>query len=103
MRGIFANRWWIVVATICGLIVGGGIAGVGLGVALVPQLAAALIAAFGWRTAYLGLGAAVLVIAFVPVAIFLREPPHASQSERRAATAGLPGVDSAAAFRSGLF
>jgi C4-dicarboxylate transporter len=24
MRGIFANRWWIVFATICGLIVGGG-------------------------------------------------------------------------------
>jgi hypothetical protein len=24
MRGIFANRWWIVFATGCGLIVGGG-------------------------------------------------------------------------------
>jgi len=24
MRGIFANRWWIVVSTICGLIVGDG-------------------------------------------------------------------------------
>src|SRR5438045_8950063 len=24
MRGIFANRWWIVFATVCGLIVGGG-------------------------------------------------------------------------------
>ena len=44
-----------------GLALGIGIAGVGLGVAIVPQLAAALIAAFGWRTAYLGLGIAVLV------------------------------------------
>ena len=24
MHGIFANRWWIVFATVCGLIVGGG-------------------------------------------------------------------------------
>src|ERR1051325_8920556 len=24
MQGIFANRWWIVFATVCGLIVGGG-------------------------------------------------------------------------------
>src|SRR5436190_1616260 len=54
-----------------GLALGIGIAGVGLGVALVPQLAAALIAAFDWRTAYLGLGIAILVIAFVPVAFFV--------------------------------
>src|SRR5205823_6701051 len=86
-----------------GLALGIGIAGVGLGVALVPQLAAALIAAFGWRTAYLGLGAAILVIAFIPVAVFLREPRQVSQSQRRAAAAALPGVEAGAAFRSGLF
>ena len=86
-----------------GLALGLGIAGVGLGVAIVPQLAAALIAAFGWRTAYLGLGAAILAIAFVPVAVFLREPPQASQAERRAASAALPGIAAGAAFRSGLF
>lgn len=86
-----------------GLALGIGIAGVGLGVAIVPQLAAALIAAFGWRTAYLGLGAAILAIAFVPVAVFLREPPQASQAERRAASAALPGIAAGAAFRSGLF
>src|SRR5436305_7315132 len=83
-----------------GLALGIGIAGVGLGVALVPQLAAALIAAFGWRTAYVGLGAAILVIAFIPIAVFLREPPHASQGQRRAANAALPGVEAGAAFRS---
>src|SRR5436305_11192429 len=68
-----------------GLALGIGIAGVALGVAIVPQLAAALIAAFGWRTAYLGLGIAILVIAFIPVAVFLREPPEVSQAQRRAA------------------
>lgn len=88
-----------------GLALGIGIAGVGLGVALVPQLAAALIAAFNWRIAYLGLGAAILVIAFVPVAVFLREPPEARRSHAagRAAPAALPGTDSGTAFRSGLF
>lgn len=86
-----------------GLALGIGIAGVGLGVALVPQLAAALIAAFDWRTAYLGLGIAVLVIAFVPVAIFLREPPEIARTEDGPANAVLPGVEAADAFRSGLF
>jgi len=86
-----------------GLALGVGIAGVGLGVALVPQLAAALIAAFGWRTAYVGLGIAILVVAFVPVAIFLREPPEAVHAPDGAAAAMLPGVDAAQAFRSGLF
>lgn len=86
-----------------GLALGIGIAGVGLGVALVPQLAAALIAAFGWRTAYLGLGIAVLAIAFVPVAIFLREPPAAARSEDGSPAMPLPGMAAGAAFRSGLF
>jgi MFS family permease len=87
-----------------GLALGIGIAGVGLGVALVPQLAAFLIAAFGWRVAYVGLGIAVMVIAFVPVAIFLREPPMvAARSPDEPVTAALPGASTGEAFRSGLF
>ncbi len=86
-----------------GLALGIGIAGVGLGVALVPQLAAALIAEFGWRAAYLGLGIAVLVIAFVPVAIFLREPPKAARAANGTPTVPLPGIAAGEAFRSGLF
>src|SRR5438874_13343036 len=90
-----------------GLALGIGIAGVGLGVALVPQLAAALIAAFDWRTAYLGLGIAILVIAVVPVAFFLREPPElygiewAARASERAPAVLLPGIDPRGAFRSG--
>src|SRR5580765_5559840 len=87
-----------------GLALGIGIAGVGLGVALVPQLAAFLIAAFGWRTAYLGLAIAILVIALVPVAIFLREPPEATaRSPDGAVTAGLPSSATGEAFRSWVF
>jgi MFS family permease len=86
-----------------GLALGIGIAGVGLGVALVPQLAALLIAQFGWRTAYLGLGIAVVVIAFMPVAIFLREPPEVARAAGGGAAAVLPGIDAGQAFRSSLF
>src|SRR5437764_7079800 len=86
-----------------GLALGIGIAGVGLGVALVPQLAAALIAAFGWRMAYVGLGIAVLVVAFVPVAVFLREPPAVARAADGTPAIPLPGIAARDAFRSGLF
>jgi MFS family permease len=86
-----------------GLALGIGIAGVGLGVALVPQLAAALIAAFDWRTAYVGLGIAILVIAFVPVAVFLREPPVVARAADGAPAVLLPGIEAGEAFRSALF
>lgn len=86
-----------------GLALGIGIAGVGLGVALVPQLAAALIAAFNWRTAYLGLGIAILVIAFVPVAVFLREPPASTRAADGMPAALQPGIEAGAALRTGLF
>ena len=58
-----------------GLALGVAQTGVGFGVALVPQLAATLIAGHGWRTAYVGLGGAILVLALLPVALFLRDPP----------------------------
>jgi len=89
-----------------GLALGIGMAGVGLGVALVPQLARVLIAAFGWRGAYLGLAAAVLLCAFLPVALFVREPPgfaDAVRRGRRGARSSLPGTPFAEAFRSWLF
>jgi MFS family permease len=49
-------------------------AGVGLGGIFVAQWARFLIATFGWREAYVGMGITIFIIAFVPVAIFLREP-----------------------------
>jgi MFS family permease len=57
-----------------GLAIGVAMAGVGLGVALVPQIAGFYIAHFGWRTAYLMLALTVFVVAWLPVAIFIREP-----------------------------
>ncbi len=57
-----------------GVAIGIAMAGVGLGVALVPQLASFLIRSFGWRMAYIALGAAVFLISWLPVALFVREP-----------------------------
>jgi len=58
-----------------GIALGLATAGVGLGVALIPQLAALLIAHFGWRWAYAGLGITVVVLAWLPVLLFVRDPP----------------------------
>jgi MFS family permease len=57
-----------------GLALGVTMAGIGLGVTLIPQLAEYLIATSGWRTAYVVLGAAILVVAFPACALFIREP-----------------------------
>jgi MFS family permease len=89
-----------------GLALGIGTAGVGLGVAVVPQIAALLIGTVGWRLAYAGLAVAVLLVAFPPVALFLREPPDfAARVRQLAAAAGtpLPGVAAGEALRSWLF
>jgi MFS family permease len=91
-----------------GLALGIGTAGVGLGVALMPQLAALLIGGIGWRLAYVGLAIVVLVVAFPPVALFLREPPGfpaRAQSGRlpAVAAAAVPGIATGQALRSWLF
>src|SRR5262245_39238616 len=58
-----------------GLALGIGTAGVGLGVVVMPQVAALLIDAFGWRLAYVGLAVAVLLVAFPPVAVLYANLP----------------------------
>jgi len=90
-----------------GLALGIGMAGVGLGVALMPQLATALIAEFGWRAAYIGMAVAVVVCAFVPVALFVREPAdfaaRPQPGESRGAALDLPGAGVREALCSWLF
>lgn len=78
-----------------GLALGIAMAGTGLGIALIPQWAALLIRHFGWRAAYVGLGVAVFVIAFAPVAAFVRDaypPAGAGRSRTGAGHAAIPGV-----------
>jgi MFS family permease len=88
-----------------GIALGVATAGVGLGVALIPQLAAFLISHFGWRNAYFGLGIAVVVLAWLPVVIFVRDPKVDTASGRGLAgsPAALPGIDAMAALKTGNF
>jgi MFS family permease len=57
-----------------GLALGITLAGVGLGTAIVPQLSSYLIGHFGWRLGYVGLGATIIVLALLPVALWVRLP-----------------------------
>lgn len=75
-----------------GLALGIAMSGVGLGVALVPQLARVLINAFGWRGGYVGLGIFTFVVAFPSVAFFVREPGESLGHEgKQAGTARRAG------------
>lgn len=82
-----------------GLALGIAMSGVGLGTAIIPPIVAYLIGADGWRTAYVGLGAVILIVAGLPIALLLREP----DAEERArmphlAEVALPGMS----FREAL-
>ena len=57
-----------------GLALGVLYAGIGTGGFVVAQLVRLLINDFGWRNTCLGLGAAIFLVSFLPVAIFVREP-----------------------------
>jgi MFS family permease len=84
-----------------GLAMGLALAGVGLGTALMPALSNALIANFGWRMGYVGLGAVIIVLAFLPVATLLPEP--AGKKAEAVLPADLPGVPFAEGIRSWSF
>ncbi|HEX3970404.1 MAG TPA: MFS transporter [Stellaceae bacterium] len=90
-----------------GLALGIAMAGVGLGVAVVPKLAGWLIASYGWRGGYIGLGIAVMIIGWLPVALFLREPAGFAPAARRAAAAAaastMPGMPAGQAFKTWRF
>jgi MFS family permease len=59
-----------------GLALGISTLGAAAGAALIPQLAQAVIATEGWRSAYRVLGAAVIIIGFCPAALLLYEAPR---------------------------
>jgi MFS family permease len=76
-----------------GLALGIAMSGVGIGVALMPQLARVLISSFGWRGGYVGLGVATLVVGFPAVALFVREPRDYSIEAKDAAKQALPPLE----------
>lgn len=87
-----------------GFALGLAIAGVGLGSTLAPGYVQYLLGNFGWRGAYLGLAAAILLFGLIPIALFLRNPPDQIAGSRSdAPTEDLPGIPTALALKSGLF
>lgn len=85
-----------------GLALGVALAGVGLGTALVPQLSRVLLQNFGWRTGYIGLACAILVLAFIPVSIAFRESAEEKAAREQSAVSrqGLPGMEFSEAVRT---
>lgn len=76
-----------------GLALGVALAGVGLGTAIVPPIAAYLIANFGWRPAYVGVGCVILVLAGIPITLFVREPDARERAQMpHLSSATLPGA-----------
>ena len=87
-----------------GLALGIAMAGVGLGTSVIPLLAAHLIGDYGWRLAYVGLGITILLLAGVPVALFVRDPVEAEPARAADhAALSLPGITMAQAVRGWRF
>jgi MFS family permease len=78
-----------------GLAMGIALGGVGIGTALMPVVSGVLIASFGWRAGYVGLGLLIVILAFIPVALLLPEPAQ----ESRAGEEALPGMTLSEALR----
>lgn len=70
-----------------GLALGVALAGVGVGSAAIPQAARLLVAAYGWRGAYVGLAGLVLVLA-LPAVLFLVDDRPKEDIETPAGVAG---------------
>jgi MFS family permease len=87
-----------------GLALGVALAGVGFGTSVVPLIAAYLIAHYGWRLAYVGLGVLVLLLGGLPALFLIREP---GKKERAAAphlpSGALPGYDFITVLKGGRF
>ena len=89
-----------------GLVLGIALSGVGLGTILIPQYARILLQHFGWRTGYMGLGVLIIVLAFIPVAVFFAEPEEMKKDREMMRQKGvtdnpaLPGVTLSEATRT---
>jgi MFS family permease len=59
-----------------GIALGVALAGVGLGAALMPPLAQALISSYGWRVAYLGLSGLIVFVGLPMLFLFMRNTPE---------------------------
>jgi MFS family permease len=78
------------------------LAGVGMGTIVLPMICKTLIGTFGWREAYLGLAGLIILLALLPVLIFIREPTRAPAGGLSPGVT-LPGVSMTEAARDRRF
>jgi MFS family permease len=86
-----------------GIALGVATCGVGLGTLVLPVMAEHVIAAFGWRAAYVVVGVTTFVLAFSMIAWIVREPPgyieHMRAASRHPADGPQPfGISAKAAI-----
>ena len=84
-----------------GLALGIAMAGIGIGATVVPQFARWTIDAFGWRAAYVALGALTFAVAFPSVALLVREPEPIKKGDAQARAQS--GLSVAESLRSSSF
>jgi predicted MFS family arabinose efflux permease len=84
-----------------GFALGVAIVGTGLGAAIMPPIAQALIDHAGWRVAYVGIALVVFVVAFPATALFLRNPPQEVDATTRKIL--VPGLTATQALRTPRF
>ncbi|MGA3127366.1 MAG: MFS transporter [Candidatus Korobacteraceae bacterium] len=90
-----------------GLALGIAMAGVGAGVVLLPQYSRYLLAHYGWRGGFVGICVGILVIGFLPVALWFRESDEVKAARKQKISAAklenLPGVEYSEALKSFRF
>lgn len=84
-----------------GLALGIAMAGVGVGVAVMPQVTRALLNSFDWRSVYLMAGLITWLVAFPSVFFFVKDPPK--EQGARGGAAVTEGDDMAFALRHRVF
>lgn len=84
-----------------------GLSGSALAIAIVPPLARWLVDTYGWREAWVMLGAGIGITTFIPCALFLfdyhddaRKAVRSREADKAGAITDLPGLSVAQAIRS---
>jgi len=90
-----------------GLALGIAMAGVGAGTVLLPQYSRILLQHYGWRGGYVGICIGILVVGFIPVALWFKESDEVKAARKQKVSAAklenLPGVEYATALKGFRF
>jgi len=90
-----------------GLALGLAMAGVGAGTVLLPQYSRYLLTNYGWRTGYVGIGIAIIILGVIPVSLWFRETDEVKEARRNKISAAKienrPGMEYGEALRTFRF